>query len=239
MLVVSDVEVWHIVQESDNVAVIYLTQEFWVRLDLVNSQIITSQHSPTWQDSNSHCRENRLFQSADGKESRWSKYSWGALQYRDWVSRQRISSQGFSVPQGQRIPTLSTPSRAAQVPETAAKDKWGRKQISSSCYTACWCWAAHCLTHDLCMGECTHLSNTYIFINDISLHTLQKKSWYVLGWIDQTLQTPLPRTVSPPEANFMHTWTSVCCPAWIQLCTTKFMLTRKSPVLPEIIDFTL
>lgn len=117
MLVVSDVEVWHIVQESDNVAVIYLTQEFWVRLDLVNSQIITSQHSPTWQDSNSHCRENRLFQSADGKESRWSKYSWGALQYRDWVSRQRISSHGFSVPQGQRIPTLSTPSRAAQVPE--------------------------------------------------------------------------------------------------------------------------
>lgn len=106
MPVVSDVEVWHIVQESDNVAVIYLTQEFWMRLDLMNSQITTSQHSPTWQDSNSHSRENRLFQSADGKESRWSKYCWGMLQYRDWVARQRISSQGFSVPQGQRIPTL-------------------------------------------------------------------------------------------------------------------------------------
>lgn len=176
MPVVSDVEVWHIVQESDNVAVIYLTQEFWMRLDLMNSQIITSQYSPTWQDSNSHCRGNeQTFPISWWRRQQMKQISLGNTAEQGLSCQAEISSQGSSVPQGQRIPTPSTPSRAAQLPETDAKNNWGRKQISSSCYTACWRWAAHCLTHNLCMREGTHLSNTYIAIKDTSLCILQKQ----------------------------------------------------------------
>lgn len=143
MLVGSDVEVWDIVQEWDNVAVIYLTQEFWMRLDLMNIQIITSQHSPTWQDSNSHCRGNEQAFPISWEQMKQIFLGNTAVQ---GLSFQAENQQPglLSAPGAEDSYTLNTPSRAARVPVAAAEDKWGRKQISSLCYSiltlGSWVW---------------------------------------------------------------------------------------------------
>lgn len=108
--------------------IMYLTQEFWMRLDLMNSQIITSQHSPTWQDSNSHCRGNEQAFPISWEQMKQTFLGNTAVQGLS-CQAQNQQPELLSAPGSEDSHTLNTPSRAAQVPATAAKDKWGRKQI--------------------------------------------------------------------------------------------------------------
>lgn len=173
MLVVSDLEFWDIVQESDNVAVIYLTQEFWMGWTWWTARSSpASTHQPGEIQIPTAEGLNRLFQSS---ESRWSKYSWGTAVQGLSCQAENQQPELLSAPGSEDSHTLNAPSRAAQVPASAARTSGVESRFFSSCYTACWCRAAHCLTHNLCMGGHTHLSNTYIFINDISLCVLQKQ----------------------------------------------------------------
>lgn len=105
---------------------------------------------------------NRLFQSARAAEANIPGESCSTGTFGCHAESQQLMlptarGSGYSQP-------MSTSRRAAQVPGQwlLAGRTQTRKKVSSSFYPVQGHRAAHCLTHNLCMGEYTHISNTYL-----------------------------------------------------------------------------